>query len=109
RSVLGERPNRVMEQVAVQKALRSFHMDALVQCADKLAFVPPIEKDSKVGIPAGMPDPGAEIIRQPGNFIAVFSGGLLFPGEQRGAEFGAQFFIAVEGKNPVVRRKGRGT
>ena len=61
-----------------------------------------IEAALKIGIPAGVLDPGAEIPGAARDFVDVVIGLTFFPFEEREVEIAAEFLVGVHRENPVV-------
>ena len=100
--VLVEGADGVVEEVAGEAAGLACELQRLVDDAGKFGGVAAIEAALKIGIPAGVLDPCAEIPGAARDFVDVVVRLALFPFEQREVEIAAEFFVGVHREDPVV-------
>src|SRR5215831_19714923 len=68
----------------------------------ELRFISAIQALLKIGIPAGVLNPGPQVPSAPGHLVNGVLRRSFFPRQQRALQRATEFLIGVDGKNPVV-------
>src|SRR5262249_35018939 len=100
--VFVKRAHGVVQQVAGEAAMRAMKAQGFMNCARKFRSVAAVQAALKIGIPAGMTDPGAEIKCAPGHLVDRDRRRVLLPIPERGVKGAAQLLVGINGKNPFV-------
>ena len=100
--MLGERADGVVEQITGKASGLAVEAQRFVNDARELGGIATVEAPLEVGIPAGMVDPGAEIESAASHFVDREWRGVLFPVPEGSVKRAAEFFVGIDGEDPVV-------
>jgi hypothetical protein len=100
--MLVEGTDGVVEDVAGEAAWCTGELQGFVDDAGEFCGGAAVEAPLKIGIPAGVLDPGTEIPGATRDFVDFAVGLTLFPFEEREVEIAAELFVGVHRENPLV-------
>jgi hypothetical protein len=100
--VFSEGADGVVEKIAGELAGRAGELQRFVDDAGEFRGIAAVQAALEIGIPAGVLDPGAEILGAARDFVDFVIGLAFFPLEEREVEIAAEFFVGVHRENPVV-------